>query len=69
MKKVRGQTTLKFLPINPLTPNDPYSGRTAQLISKLCILYIYVTNIGTEYFKHGMYSPIFFFLFSMQFVS
>ena len=23
------------------------------------ILYIYSTNIGTEYFKHGMYSPFF----------
>ena len=31
-------------------------------------LYIYSTNIGTEYFKHGVYSP-FFFLFKMQFVS
>jgi len=54
--------------INPLTPNDPYSGRTAPLTSKRCILYIYSTNIGTEYFKHGIYSP-FFFLFNMQFVS
>ena len=43
--------------INPLTPNDPYSRRTAPLTSKRCILYIYSTNIGTEYFKHGMYSP------------
>ena len=25
-----------------------------------CILYIYSTNIGTEYFKHGIYSPGFF---------
>ena len=24
------------------------------------ILYIYSTNIGTEYFKHGIYSPFFF---------
>ena len=24
-----------------------------------CILYIYSTNIGTEYFKHGIYSPFF----------
>jgi hypothetical protein len=24
------------------------------------ILYIYLTNIGTEYFKHGIYSPFFF---------
>jgi hypothetical protein len=27
--------------INPLTPNDPYRGRTAPLTSKRCILYIY----------------------------
>ena len=42
---------------NPLTPNSDYSGRTAPLTSKCCILYIYSTNIGTEYFKHGTYSP------------
>ena len=53
---------------NPLKPNDPYKGRTAPLTSKRCILYIYSTNIGTEYFKRGIYSP-FFFLFKMQFVS
>ena len=53
--------------INPLTPNDPYSDRTAPLTSKRCILYIYSTNIGTEYFEHGIYSP--FFPFKMQFVS
>jgi len=46
-------------PINPLTPNDGYSGRTAPLTSKRCILYIYSTNTGTEYFKHGIYSPFF----------
>ena len=40
--------------INPLTPNGPYSARTAPLTSKRCILYIYSTNIGTEYFKHGI---------------
>ena len=45
--------------INPLTPNDNYSGRTAPLTSKRCILYIYSTNIGTEYFKHGIYSSFF----------
>jgi len=33
--------------INPLTPNDPYSGRTAPLTSNRYILYIYSTNIGT----------------------
>ena len=40
----------------PLTPNDPYMGRTAPLTSKYFILYIYSTNIGSEYVKHGMYS-------------
>ena len=45
------------LQFNLLTPNDDYSGRTAPLTSKCFILYIYSTNIGTEYFKHGIYSP------------
>ena len=44
---------------NPLTLNDHCSGRTAPLTSKRCILYIYSTNIGTEYFKRGIYSPLF----------
>jgi len=44
---------------NPLTPNDSYSGRTAPLTSKRCILYIYSRNIGTEHFKHGIYSRFF----------
>ena len=26
------------MPVNPLTPNDPYSGPTAPLTSKGCIL-------------------------------
>ena len=43
--------------INRLTPNDPYKGRTAPLTSKRFILYIYSTNIGTEYFKQALYSP------------
>ena len=34
--------------INLLTPNDDYSGRTALLTSKRCILYIYSTHKGTE---------------------
>jgi len=45
--------------VNPLTPIDPYSGRTAPLTSKGCILYIYSTNRGTQYFKHGIYCPFF----------
>jgi len=49
-----------YLPnINLLTRNVNYSGRTAPLTSKRYILYIYSTNIGTEYFKHGTYSPFF----------
>jgi len=44
---------------NLLTPNVNYSGRTAPLTSKSCILYIYSTNIGTEYFKYVIYSPFF----------
>ena len=45
--------------INRLMPNDPYIGRTAPLTSKRYILYIYSTNIGTEYFKQGIYSLFF----------
>ena len=54
--------TMDFL--NLLTPNDDYSGRTAPVTSKCCISYIYSRIIGTEYFKHGIYSP--FFLFKMH---
>jgi len=53
------QYTLSLSDFKPLTPNETYSGRTAPLNSKCCILYIYSTNIGTEYFKHGIYSPLF----------
>ena len=60
-------TASKFF-LNPLTPNDPYSGCTAPLTSKRWILYIYSTNIGTKYFKHGLYT-LRFFLFKIQFVS
>ena len=42
--------------VNPLTPNDPYRGRTAQLTSKVAfyvfIQQIYVLNIlNTVYFS------------------
>ena len=49
----------KIFKNNPLKPNDPYRGRTAPLTSECFILYIYPTNIVTEYFKHGIYSPFF----------
>src|SRR5215470_8658564 len=58
--EVTGEKSLRELMINRLTPNDPYMGRTAPLTSKRFILYIYSTNIGTEYFKHALYSPFFF---------
>ena len=58
---------VKSQKFNSLTPNDLYMSRTATLTSKPFILYIYSTNVGTEYFKHALYSP--FFLFKMQFVS
>ena len=50
---------LSGIDINPLTPNDPYRRRTPSLTSKRCILCISSTNIGTEYFEHGIYSPCF----------
>ena len=46
--------------INRLTPNDLYISRTTPLTSKRCILYIYSTNVGTEYLRHALYSPFFF---------
>ena len=45
--------------LNRLTPNDSYMCRTALLTSKRCVLYIYSTDISTEYFKHALYSPFF----------
>ena len=51
-----GPPNLQF---NPLPPNDIYMCRTAPLTSRRCILYIYSTNIRTEYFKHAAHSPFF----------
>ena len=45
--------------INHLTPNDHFSGRTTPLTFRRCILYIYSTNIRTEYFKHAAHSLFF----------
>jgi len=66
VKKFSSMNPQGLLPnyINPVMPNDHC---TTPLTSKRCILYIYSTNTGTEYFKHGIYSL--FFLFKMQFVS
>ena len=62
-----GNTCVGGCVINLFTPNVNYNGRTAPLTSKVAFLYIYLTKIGIEYFKHGIYSP--FFPFKMQFVS
>jgi len=42
--------------------------RTAPLTSKRFILYIYSTNVGTEYFKHALYSPFFSFQNAICFI-
>ena len=44
---------VQTITINPLTPNDHYSGHTAPLTSKRCILYIYSTNTD---FIHILYT-------------
>jgi len=51
---------LTAIGFNLLTPNDTYRFRTVPLTSNRCILYIYLTNRGTEYFKHGVYTLRFF---------
>jgi hypothetical protein len=45
--------------INHLTPDGHFGGCTAPLTSRRCILYIYSTNIRTEYVKHVAHSPFF----------
>ena len=49
-----GNETSEYeLLINPLKLNVLKKRRTAQLTFRYCILYIYSTNIRTEYFKHA----------------
>ena len=50
---------LIVMPFNLQPPNDICICRTAPLTSRYCILYIYSTNICTEYFKHAAHSPFF----------
>jgi len=47
------QPPIQSEPVNHLTPNGHYMSRTAALTSRRYILYIYSTNICTEYFKHA----------------
>ena len=54
--------------INPLKPNDQYSGRTAPLTSKVAF-YIFIQQIYLLHILNVVYTLRFFFLFKMQFVS
>jgi thiosulfate reductase cytochrome b subunit len=47
---------ISFTKFNHLTPNGHFSGRTAPLTYRCCIVYIYSTDIRTEYFKHAAHS-------------
>jgi len=53
------QSSLPSAKINLLTPNVNYSGRTAPQSSKVAFYIFIQTNISTEYFKRGIYSPFF----------
>ena len=46
--------------INPLKPNDPYSGRTAPLTYKRCILYIFIQQIWVLNIFNMVYTLRFF---------
>jgi len=56
-----------ILRLQPLRTVRPIYRTGVPLPSKCCILYIFSTNISTEYFKHAAHSP--FFLFKMPFIS
>jgi hypothetical protein len=45
-----------------------YICRTAPLTSRRFILYIYSTNIRTEYFKHAAHSPFFYLQNAVYFI-
>jgi hypothetical protein len=51
----------------PLITVRPIYRTGVPLPSQCCILYIFLTNISTEYFKHAAHSP--FFLLKKQFNS
>ena len=53
--------------VNPLTPNDPYRGRTAPLTSKVAF-YIFIQQIQILNILKMVYN-LRIFLFKMQFVS
>jgi hypothetical protein len=45
--------------VRPLRTVLPIYGTGVPLPSRCCILYIFSTNISTEYFKHAAHSPFF----------
>jgi hypothetical protein len=47
------------LGLNPLTPNDPYSGRTAPLTSKVAY-YIFIQQIQVQNILNVVYNLLFF---------
>jgi len=47
------------IPYESLRTLRPIYRTGAPLPSKCCILYIFLTNISTEYFKHTAHSPFF----------
>ena len=57
----------QVLDFNPLTPNDPYGGRTAPLTSKVAF-YIFIHKVQVLNILSMVYT-LRFFLFKMQFVS
>jgi hypothetical protein len=67
-KRQGSSTRLCGSVLNHLTPNGHFSGRTAPLTSRRCILCIYSTNIRTEYFKHAAHSPFFPLQYAVYFI-
>jgi len=67
-KAISGQQQrCDWIKINPLTPNDHYSGRTAPLTSKVAF-YIFIQQIQVLNILNMVYT-LRFFLFKTQFVS
>jgi hypothetical protein len=56
-----------YIYVNPLMPNDHYSGRTAPLTSKI-VFHIFIQQIKLLNILNMVYT-LRFFLFNMQFVS
>jgi len=56
---VLGKRKISLPPVILTADRPALNPLTAKLTSKRCTLYIYSTNIGTEYFEHGIYSPFF----------